>query len=58
MVDSSLAVNKKKFDEHIQKKIDKLGERTRYINYKFQDVRYYFRAYSISIIYLATCFNS
>ena len=54
MVEMSLAVNKKKFDDHIQKKIDKLGERTRYINYKFEDVRYYFRKYSITIIYLAT----
>ena len=54
MTESSLAINKKKFDDHIQKKIDKLGERTRYINYKFEDVRYYFRKYSITIIYLAT----
>jgi len=54
MVQTNLLVNKKKFDDHIQKKIDKLGERTRYINYKFEDVRYYFKKYSITIIYLAT----
>lgn len=47
-------INKKKFDSHIQTKIDKLGERIRYINYKFTDVRYYFRKYNITIIYLAT----
>uniref|UniRef100_A0A6C0AZ20 Uncharacterized protein n=1 Tax=viral metagenome TaxID=1070528 RepID=A0A6C0AZ20_9ZZZZ len=54
MVETNLLINKKKFDDHIQKKIDKLGERARYINYKFEDVRYYFKKYSITIIYLAT----
>ena len=54
MIETNLLINKKKFDDHIQKKIDKLGERARYINYKFEDVRYYFKKYSITIIYLAT----
>ena len=57
MVETNLLINKKKFDDHIQKKIDKLGERTRYINYKFEDVRYYFKKYSITIEALMNSFR-
>ena len=43
-----------KFSKHIQNKIDRLDERMRFVNYKFEDVRKWFKKYSISIIYLAT----
>lgn len=46
--------NKKEFNNHVQDKINKLDERLRYVNYKFDDVRYSFNRYSISIIYCAT----
>ena len=46
--------DKNKLSKHIQHKIDKLNQRMRYINYKFDDVRQSFRRYSILIIYLAT----
>ena len=46
--------DKNKLSKHIQHKIDKLNERMRYINYKFDDVKQSFRRYSILIIYLAT----
>ncbi len=42
------------FTNHIQDKIERLDERMRFVNYKFEDVRYWFKRYSISIIYLAT----
>ena len=42
------------FNKHIQDKIERLDERMRFVNYKFEDVRYWFKRYSISIIYLAT----
>ena len=42
------------FSKHIQDKIERLDERMRFVNYKFEDVRYWFKRYSISIIYLAT----
>ena len=44
----------KEFSNHVQNKIDRLDERMRFVNYKFEDVRFWFRRYSISIIYLAT----
>jgi len=42
------------FSNHVQNKIERLDERMRFVNYKFEDVRFWFRRYSISIIYLAT----
>ena len=45
---------KKEFNNHVQDKINKLDERLRYVNYKFDDVRYSFNRYSVSIIYCAT----
>ena len=42
------------FNNHIQNKIERLDERMRFVNYKFEDVRYWFKRYSISIIYFAT----
>ncbi len=50
----SIIVDKKKLNLHIQSKINKLDERMRYVNYKFEDIRQSFRRYSISIIYFAT----
>lgn len=50
----NVIVDKKKLEMHIQSKIEKLDERLRYVDYKFEDVRYNFKRYSISIIYLAT----
>lgn len=50
----NIQYDKNKFDMHIQNKIEKLDERMRYVNYKFEDVRQSFKRYSISIIYLAT----
>jgi hypothetical protein len=44
----------KEFSDHIQDKIERLDERMRFVNYKFEDVRFWFKRYSISIIYLAT----
>ena len=44
----------KEFSNHVQNKIDRLDERMRFVNYKFEDVRFWFKRYSISIIYLAT----
>lgn len=44
----------KEFSEHVQDKIERLDERMRFVNYKFEDVRFWFKRYSISIIYLAT----
>tara|TARA_Y100000022_G_C13226739_1_gene365286 strand:+ start:44 stop:832 length:789 start_codon:yes stop_codon:yes gene_type:complete len=45
---------KTKFDNHIQAKIEKLDTRMRYVNYKFEDLKYSFKKFSILIIYLAT----
>ena len=45
---------KKEFNNHVQDKINKLDERLRYVNYKFDDVRYSFNKFSVSIIYCAT----
>lgn len=45
---------KKEFNSHVQDKINKLDERLRYVNYKFDDVRYSFNKFSVSIIYCAT----
>ena len=42
------------FSKHVQNKIERLDERMRFVNYKFEDVRFWFKRYSISIIYLAT----
>lgn len=50
----NIQYDKNKLDMHIQNKIEKLDERMRYVNYKFEDVRQSFKRYSISIIYLAT----
>lgn len=49
-----LASEIKEFSQHIQDKIERLDERMRFVNYKFEDVRFWFKRYSISIIYLAT----
>ena len=45
---------KTKFNTHIQEKIEKLDKRMRYVNYKFEDLKYNFKKFSILIIYLAT----
>tara|TARA_Y100000816_G_C26008002_1_gene526905 strand:+ start:290 stop:1078 length:789 start_codon:yes stop_codon:yes gene_type:complete len=45
---------KTKFDNHIEEKIQKLDKRMRYVNYKFEDLKYSFKKFSILIIYLAT----
>lgn len=42
------------FSEHVQNKIERLDDKMKFVNYKFSDVRFWFRRYSISIIYLAT----
>lgn len=54
--ESNISFDKQKenLNNHIQYKIDKLDERLRYVNYKFDDVRYSFNRYSVSIIYCAT----
>jgi len=44
----------KNLDDHIEAKIVKLDGRMRYVKYKFEDVIYNFKNYSISIIVLAT----
>tara|TARA_B100000427_G_C15388775_1_gene542355 strand:+ start:18 stop:857 length:840 start_codon:yes stop_codon:yes gene_type:complete len=44
----------KTFDTHIGFKLEKLDYRMRLVNYKFEDVVYYFRIHSISVIILAT----
>jgi hypothetical protein len=49
-----LSIEISEFTSHIQNKIERLDERMRFVNYKFEDVRFWFRRYSISIIYLAT----
>lgn len=49
-----LSIEIKEFSNHIQSKIERLDERMRFVNYKFEDVRVWFKRYSISIIYLAT----
>lgn len=51
-LDLSSEINE--FSVHVQNKIERLDERMRFVNYKFEDVRFWFRRYSISIIYLAT----
>ena len=51
-LDLSSEINE--FSNHVQNKIERLDERMRFVNYKFEDVRFWFRRYSISIIYLAT----
>lgn len=51
-LDLSIEINE--FSNHVQNKIERLDERMRFVNYKFEDVRFWFRRYSISIIYLAT----
>ena len=51
-IDLSLEINE--FSNHVQSKIERLDERMRFVNYKFEDVRFWFKRYSISIIYLAT----
>ena len=51
-IDLSIEINE--FSNHIQSKIERLDERMRFVNYKFEDVRVWFKRYSISIIYLAT----
>ena len=51
-LDLSLEINE--FSNHVQSKIERLDERMRFVNYKFEDVRFWFKRYSISIIYLAT----
>ena len=51
-LDLSIEINE--FSKHVQNKIERLDERMRFVNYKFEDVRFWFRRYSISIIYLAT----
>ncbi len=45
-----LASEIKEFSQHIQDKIERLDERMRFVNYKFEDVRFWFKRYSISII--------
>lgn len=47
-------IEKKDFNDHIQSKISKLDKRMRYVNYKFEDLKYSFKKYSIMIIYFAT----
>lgn len=47
-------IEKKDFNDHIQSKISKLEKRMRYVNYKFEDLKYSFKKYSIMIIYFAT----
>lgn len=44
----------KNLDEHIESKIFKLDGRMRYVKYKFEDVIYNFKNYSIAVIVLAT----
>ena len=51
-LDLTIEINE--FSKHVQNKIERLDERMRFVNYKFEDVRFWFRRYSISIIYLAT----
>ena len=51
-IDLSSEINE--FSKHVQNKIERLDERMRFVNYKFEDVRFWFKRYSISIIYLAT----
>ena len=50
----NVIIDKNNLDMHIQNKIEKLDERLRYVDYKFEDLRQSFKKYSISIIYLAT----
>ncbi len=50
----SFEYDKKDFNDHIQSKISKLDKRMRYVNYKFEDLKYSFKKYSIMIIYFAT----
>ena len=47
-------IDKREFNDHIQSKISKLEKRMRYVNYKFEDLKYSFKKYSIMIIYFAT----
>ena len=47
-------LDKREFNDHIQSKISKLEKRMRYVNYKFEDLKYSFKKYSIMIIYFAT----
>jgi len=47
-------IDKREFNDHIQCKISKLEKRMRYVNYKFEDLKYNFKKYSIMIIYFAT----
>ena len=50
----SFLMDKREFNDHIQSKISKLEKRMRYVNYKFEDLKYSFKKYSIMIIYFAT----
>ena len=52
--DNNFIKEKNELNNHVQDKINKLDERLRYVNYKFDDVKYSFNKYSISIIYCAT----
>ena len=54
IIRSDLLVEKTKFRKHVQSKIDKLDEKMVFTNYKFEDVQYWFRTYSLSIIFMAT----
>ena len=47
-------LDKNNLINHVQNKIEKLDLRMRYANGKFEDIRFSFKKYSISIIYLAT----
>jgi len=52
--EQSFLMDKREFNDHIQSKISKLEKRMRYVNYKFEDLKYSFKKYSIMIIYFAT----
>ena len=52
--EESFLMDKREFNDHIQSKISKLEKRMRYVNYKFEDLKYSFKKYSIMIIYFAT----
>ena len=54
IIRNDLLVEKTKFRKHVQSKIDKLDEKMVFTNYKFEDVQYWFRTYSLSIIFMAT----
>ena len=52
--EQSFLMDKREFNDHIQSKISKLEKRMRYVNYKFEDLKYSFKKYSIMIIFFAT----